>query len=216
MIGKIIKERRLHQGLTQEGLAAKLNVTPQAVSRWENEISYPDITLLPRISGALQISADELLEIGKSSEADARQEEAGGENLCQNDVDVIFGFKSCLDKANYGRKVLITDDSDFLRGVVAELLTSYGFEVSEVRGGKEALDRLSKENFDILLLDIAMPEMDGFEALEKIREAYPKLPVVMLSARSSASNVRRALTMGAAGFVAKPFNVEGLLEHIRQ
>ena len=61
MIGEMIKKRRGLMKLTQEELAAKLNVTPQAVSRWENEISMPDITLVPRIAEVLKVSCDDLL-----------------------------------------------------------------------------------------------------------------------------------------------------------
>ena len=60
-IGRIIKKRRVAMKLTQEELADKLNVTPQAVSRWENETSLPDITLVPKISVALDLSCDTLL-----------------------------------------------------------------------------------------------------------------------------------------------------------
>ena len=60
-IGAIIKKRRVAMKLTQEELAEKLNVTPQAVSRWENEISLPDITLVPRIADLLKMSCDDLL-----------------------------------------------------------------------------------------------------------------------------------------------------------
>lgn len=211
IIGEIIKRRRLSQNLTQERLAEMLNVTPQAVSRWENEISYPDITLLPRISGVLRISADELLGIRESPNAEPREGEAA---LCQNDVDKIFGYTQSQDE-NGGRRVLLVDDADFLRKVVCDMLTSQGYAISGAAGAEEALHKLEKESFDVVLLDIAMPQMDGFEALKKIKELLPRLPVIMLSARSSEANVRKALDMGAAGFVAKPFNPEGLLEHIK-
>lgn len=213
IIGKVIKECRQAKNLTQESLAEKLNVTPQAVSRWENEISYPDITLLPRISRVLGISADVLLGIkGDADEAacDVRKDMP----LCQNDVDMIFGYVSPQGKANNGKRVLAVDDVPFMRKVLSDILTSSGFVFFEAPGGKEALSMLKKERFDLVLLDINMPEMNGLEVLEKTKETYPELPVVMLSAVCDEETVRRALELGASGFVAKPFNAKDMVDRI--
>ena len=96
-IGTMIKKQRMEMGLTQEGLAERLNVTPQAVSRWENALSYPDTPLLPRISQVLQVSCDELL-LGKGDEADfvnsedqeQLEEQTKDIGLLQNDIDMLF------------------------------------------------------------------------------------------------------------------------------
>lgn len=213
IIGKIIKECRQVKNLTQEALAEKLNVTPQAVSRWENEISYPDIALVPRISRVLGISADVLLDV--KGEADAVS--CGDRKdipLCQNDVDMIFGYVSAQDEANKGKRVLAVDDVPFMRKMLSDILTSCGFVFFEASGGKEALSTLKKERFDVVLLDINMPEMDGLEVLEKIKRSYPELPVVMLSARCDEETVRRALELGASGFVAKPFQASAVVDRI--
>lgn len=217
IIGSIIKKRRVAMKLTQEELAAKLNVTPQAVSRWENEISLPDITLIPRISEVLNMSCDTLL---KSKEERSVNYALTGvvvdtaELLIQNDIDVIFGFQKTEDR-KHGKKILHADDSEFLRMMVKQILTDNGYEVISVKDGTECMEVLSKDSIDILLLDINMPGYNGFQVLEKVQKEYPRIPVLVLSAMADESTVQRTKQLGAKGFVAKPFGVEDLMEHIR-
>ena len=217
MIGAIIKKRRLALKLTQEDLASKLNVTPQAVSRWENEISLPDITLIPRISEVLNMSTDTLLK--SKEERSINYAQAGvvidtAELLIQNDIDRIFGFQKQED-CKMGVKVLHADDSEYLRTMVNQMLTSYGYEVLSAKDGKECMELIATTEVDILLLDINMPSGNGFQILEQMQKEYPQLPVLMLSAMADEPTVKRTKNLGAKGFVAKPFGVEDLLEHIR-
>lgn len=217
MIGAIIKKRRTAMKLTQEELAAKMNVTPQAVSRWENEISLPDITLIPRISEVLNMSCDTLLK--SKEERSINYAQAGvvidtAEILIQNDIDMIFGFQKMEDQKQ-GQRVLHADDSEFLRTMVNQILTANGYEVVEAKDGVACMELLSKEKIDILLLDINMPGYNGFQVLEEVQSEYPKLPVLMLSAMADEKVVQKTKRLGAKGFVAKPFGVEDLMEHIR-
>lgn len=216
-IGAIIKKRRMMMKLTQEEFAARLNVTPQAVSRWENEISLPDITLVPRIAELLKISCDDLLN-GKEP-CITHYALAGGilidasEVMIQNDIDVLFGY--CKENEKPDRRlVLHADDAEFLRNVVKDILNSQGYEVLQAKDGEECMDILEKETVDILLLDINMPG-NGLVILEKVKNAYPELPVLMLSAMADDKTVKKTLELGAAGFVAKPFGAEVLLEHLK-
>lgn len=216
IIGDIIKKRRIALKLTQEELAEKCNVTPQAVSRWENEISLPDITLVPRLSEVLKISCDTLL---KGNEpCITHYALAGGvmvdasEIMIQNDIDELFGYQKESEKPDH-RKVLHADDSEFLRNLVKDILSSQGYEGLQAKDGKECMEILSREKIDILLLDINMPG-NGLEILAKVKETYPELPVLMLSVMAGEKTVRKTLELGAAGFVAKPFAAEALLEHL--
>ncbi len=216
-IGAIIKKRRMMMKLTQEEFAARLNVTPQAVSRWENEISLPDITLVPRIADILNLSCDDLLR-GKEH-CITHYALAGGilidasEVMIQNDIDVLFGY--CTENENQElRRVLHADDAEFLRNMVKDILNSQEYEVLQAKNGEECMDILEKETVDILLLDINMPG-NGLVILEKVKKAYPELPVLMLSAMADDKTVKKTLELGAAGFVAKPFGAEVLLEHLK-
>ena len=220
-IGTIIKKQRMVMGLTQEGLAERLNVTPQAVSRWENALSYPDTPLLPRISQVLQISCDKLL-LSKGDVAIATDKEekepieAQMKDACllQNDIDMLFGFTADSKKSEACR-VLIVDDSDFLRMMVNQILSAKQYTVLEAKDGGECMDILAKERVDMLILDIHMPVMDGFEVLTKVRECYPHLPVVMLTAVCDAESVQKAKELGAVSYVIKPFSADVLLVHVR-
>lgn len=216
-IGAIIKKRRTVMKLTQEEFAGKLNVTPQAVSRWENEISLPDISLVPRIADILKLSCDDLLR-GKENRI-THYALAGGimidasEVLIQNDIDVLFGYSKENEKKDR-HLVLHADDADFLRNVVKDILSSQGYEVLQAKDGEECIDILLQNQVDILLLDINMPG-NGLVILEEVKKTYPDLPVLMLSAMADDQTVKKTLALGANGFVVKPFGAEDLIEHLK-
>lgn len=83
-----------------------------------------------------------------------------------------------------------------------------GFEIVLAGDGLEVLDALAREDFDLVLLDVLMPELDGFGTLEHIRKhpKWSKIPVVMLSALDDADTTARCITAGAEDYVPKPFN----------
>ena len=216
-IGAIIKKRRTVMKLTQEEFAGKLNVTPQAVSRWENEISLPDISLVPRIADILKLSCDDLLR--EKENRITHYALAGGimidasEVLIQNDIDVLFGYSKENEK-NDRHLVLHADDADFLRNVVKDILSSQGYEVLQAKDGEVCIDILSRNQVDILLLDINMPG-NGLVILEEVKKTYPDLPVLMLSAMADDQTVKKTLALGADGFVVKPFGAKDLIEHLK-
>lgn len=216
-IGAIIKKRRTVMKLTQEEFAGKLNVTPQAVSRWENEISLPDISLVPRIADILKLSCDDLLR--EKENRITHYALAGGimidasEVLIQNDIDVLFGYSKENEKKDR-HLVLHADDADFLRNVVKDILSSQGYEVLQAKDGEECIDILSRNQVDVLLLDINMPG-NGLVILEEVKKTYPDLPVLMLSAMADDQTVKKTLALGANGFVVKPFGAEDLIEHLK-
>ena len=215
-IGFIIKKRRVAMKLTQEELADKLNVTPQAVSRWENEVSLPDITLVPRISTILGLSCDTLLK-GKE-ERSIHYEQVGitvdtADVMIQNDIDALFGFCKTEEKGD-NHIILHADDSEFLRGIVKNIISAQGYDVIEAKDGVECMDILTKKKPDILLLDINMPGYNGLEVLEQVVKEYTDISVLMLSAVADSKTVKETLRLGAKGFVAKPFSEVDLLEHL--
>lgn len=213
-IGKTIRQRRQKRNMTQAELAALLNITPQAVSRWEMAISYPDIAMLPKLSEVLCVTADELLGIRPLSSGREAGEDGGGSVvLNQSQADSIFDYVPG-PVAGKGRRILIVDDSDYMRAALEDVLAQQGHTILQARNGQECLDVLRREAVEVCVLDIVMPVMDGITALGKIRASWPELRVVMLSALSQESNVRLALALGAAAFVVKPFQAQCLLERI--
>lgn len=235
-IGDIIRCERQKKNMTQAELAEKLNITPQAVSRWEMGISYPDIAMLPLLSEVLRVSTDELLGIippDKSLKAheghlgvradepesfapsgEGRESEESSDPLLnQSQADSIFDHVP-VPVSGEGKRVLVVDDADFMRMMLEDILTHHGHTVLQARDGQECLSMLLEETVDVCLLDINMPGMSGLEVLKRIKTGQPGLKVVMLSALSRESNVRLALQLGADAFVVKPFQSDCLVERI--
>ncbi|HET7556286.1 MAG TPA: response regulator transcription factor [Gaiellaceae bacterium] len=112
-----------------------------------------------------------------------------------------------------GASVLVVDDDADVRTLVCELLARAGYAVSEAPNGREALRLLSDERPDLIVLDVSMPELDGWETLERIRE-LSTVPVVMLSALGAELEKVRALRGGADDYVTKPFGRQELLARV--
>ncbi len=113
-------------------------------------------------------------------------------------------------------KVLIVDDSLFMRNHVARLLQDSGYETLQAANGLEALDNFCAQKPDIVIMDITMPHMNGLEALTRIRECNPEARVIIVTALSQKTVVSQALRLGAKDFLVKPFSPERLLAAIEK
>jgi DNA-binding response OmpR family regulator len=111
------------------------------------------------------------------------------------------------------RRVLVVDDDADIRGLLRELLHRQGFRVAEARDGQEALRTFFAERPDLVVLDIAMPGLDGWKTLERIRE-LSDTPVVMLTAKASELEKTRGLRAGADDYVTKPFGRQEFLARV--
>jgi DNA-binding response OmpR family regulator len=111
------------------------------------------------------------------------------------------------------QRVLVVDDDPDIRGLLRELLDRRGFAVTEARDGNEALRAFYAERPDLVLLDVAMPGLDGWKTLERIRE-LSDVPVVMLTARATELEKTRGLRAGADDYVTKPFGRQELLARV--
>jgi len=110
--------------------------------------------------------------------------------------------------------VLIVDDEPRMIKFIRLNLELEGYRVSEASNGLEALDKVRKELPDLVLLDVMMPEMDGFEALERIRE-ISNVPVIMLTVKAEEEDKVRGLELGADDYVTKPFSPRELSSRIK-
>ncbi|MCR5226045.1 MAG: response regulator transcription factor [Eubacterium sp.] len=104
-----------------------------------------------------------------------------------------------------GYKILIADDEAEIRSLLGLYLENEGYTVIEVKDGAEAVVKFKEEEPDMCVLDIMMPEMDGYQALKKIREGS-NVPIVFLSAKDADSEKILGLNLGADDYIAKPFN----------
>ncbi|MBF0272301.1 MAG: response regulator [Magnetococcales bacterium] len=104
--------------------------------------------------------------------------------------------------------VLIVDDDPEFRAIVAELLTKAGFTSSQVSSGGKALALLQHQSFDIILLDLVFPGMDGLETLREIRRLDEKVKVILVSAFITVENTVAAIKLGASDVLTKPFRLD--------
>ena len=111
-------------------------------------------------------------------------------------------------------KILVVDDDPQLRRVMRTSLTAHDYEVVDARTGEEAIERLGKEHPTLVVIDLNMPGMGGFETCRRIR-ACSEVPIIVLSVRASADDKIAALDLGADDYVTKPFLPEELLARIR-
>jgi two-component system, chemotaxis family, chemotaxis protein CheY len=114
------------------------------------------------------------------------------------------------------KTVLVVDDSGFARRMLRQMLEEGGFHVEEAKGGSEAMEKYKLTKPDVVLLDIVMGEMGGFEVLEKLRQIDPHAAVLMATADIQKMTKDEALGAGAAGLVNKPFKPEEVLGEVRR
>ena len=112
-------------------------------------------------------------------------------------------------------KVLIIDDERPIRNSLKEILEYEKLKVSEATNGIEGLEAIKKSDFDLILCDIKMPEMDGIELLSKIQELKPEIPVIMISGHGNVETAVDSLKKGAYDFIEKPIDLNRLLVTVR-
>jgi DNA-binding response OmpR family regulator len=116
------------------------------------------------------------------------------------------------------KKILIVEDDAFLQGLEAAKLKKSGYAIASARNGAEAMARASEPGIDLVLLDLMLPDVDGFEVLKEIKEnkALQHLPVIVFSNLSGEDDINRAKKLGAVDFMIKSnFTLDELVEHIK-
>ena len=115
------------------------------------------------------------------------------------------------------KNILISDDAAFMRMMIKDILTKNGFNVvGEAENGLVAVDKYKELQPDLVLMDITMPEMDGIQALKKIREFDSAAKVVMYSAMGQQAMVIEAIQSGAKDFIVKPFQADRVIEAVNK
>lgn len=113
-----------------------------------------------------------------------------------------------------GIHILVTDDEERIRRLVKDYLNIEGYFVEEAVNGKEAVEKSCSKKYDVIILDIMMPEMGGYEACEKIRKTS-QVPIIILTAKNEEEDYIRGFQAGADDYVAKPFSTKVLVERIK-
>ncbi|MFC1889016.1 response regulator [Thermodesulfobacteriota bacterium] len=116
------------------------------------------------------------------------------------------------------KKILVVDDDELVLIAVEELLGSGNHEVTTAPGGKEALEAVGAGRFDLVMLDVIMPEMDGYTLCKEIRsrEEYAEVPIIFLTAKSAEEDRKRGEEVGASLYLPKPISPQRLMELVEQ
>ena len=117
-------------------------------------------------------------------------------------------------KTNQGKTILVVDDEPRIIEAVSMNLELEGYQVSAARNGYEALQKLTEDLPDLIILDVMMPEIDGFETLRKIREVST-VPVIMLTVKGEEIDKVKGLDLGADDYVTKPFSPKELVSRVK-
>ena len=115
------------------------------------------------------------------------------------------------------KNILICDDAAFMRMMIKDILTKNGYNVvGEAENGAKAVEKYQETKPDLVLMDITMPEMDGIQALKKIKSMDPNASVVMCSAMGQQAMVIESIQSGARDFIVKPFQADRVLEAVKK
>jgi DNA-binding response OmpR family regulator len=112
-------------------------------------------------------------------------------------------------------RLLLVDDEESYVNVLSKRMTKRNFEVSSALSGAQAIRILRKQDFDAVVLDLKMEDMDGIEVLKILKTMAPELPVIMLTGHGSETAAREGITFGAFDYLTKPCDLDELIEKIR-
>ncbi len=114
------------------------------------------------------------------------------------------------------KKILVVDDEELILGTLCDDLEISGYDVTPARSGEEALIKLKKERYDLILTDLMMKEVDGVQVLNEAKRIDPETSVIILTGYSNSPLTEDAINLGADGFLLKPCEIEELLSLISQ
>lgn len=115
----------------------------------------------------------------------------------------------------FQEKILVVDDEPGIRDLICDALNMSNFKTYQSPDGLSALSSIRRDRFDLLILDINMPKLDGFSLLEKIRNEGSETPAILLSARGERLDINQGLKIGADDYMTKPFSIEELVLRVR-
>lgn len=116
---------------------------------------------------------------------------------------------------NTDYKLLLVEDDEALRFIVKDNLEQHQYKVEVAEDGQKAIDLFHSQDFDLIILDVMLPKIDGFQVAKTIRKANEQVPIIFLTARSMTEDKINALTIGGDDYIPKPFSMEELLLKIK-
>lgn len=116
---------------------------------------------------------------------------------------------------NVDAKILLVDDEEEFCDILSERLGNRGMKVNTANSGEDAVARVEDQNFDAIIVDLAMPGIDGLETLRQIKEKRPDLEIIMLTGHATVQNSIEAMKLGAEDLLEKPVDLDTLMEKIK-
>jgi len=113
-------------------------------------------------------------------------------------------------------RILVVDDDESIRKVLATILEEKGYIVDTVENGKEAIEKSHANFYNLALIDIRLPDMEGTKLLTSMKETTPKMVKIIITGYPSLENAMEAVNKGADAYILKPFNMDGVLNKIRE
>ena len=111
------------------------------------------------------------------------------------------------------KTILVVDDENDIRYSLKTLLTGKGYEVEEAEDGRVALDKMSSRDFDLVVLDLLMPNMSGYEVVQELsREFMERTPIILLTAKGEDKDIMKGYSMGATYYISKPFTNQRVVD----
>lgn len=222
-LGTVEKIQRIHFTIKDTGIGMKKSFSKKLFKKLFKKFSQEDkstarkyggtglgITLTYELIQLMHGSIDITSEKGKGTQIDIELSLPLGEERLMTKRNNLYNYAS-LDGIN----VLLVEDNKINRLVVSNTLSQYDISITEAKNGKEAIKYLKKKNFDLILMDLQMPVMDGFSATKIIREELGiKTPIIALSATAFKNEIDRCLDAGMDDFITKPFEERFLLSSL--
>ncbi len=275
-LGSYIRSLRIKNGMTQQALAEKIHVTDKAVSKWERDLSYPDIRIFPQLADILGVTVSDLIRASEGGSSEELLKQYEGISDLRAPLHIILGCADLLDSykedeekfdryldairvsgeyllsvmnrmvsdsANTdvslekmlqnldnksiaknlsydfkGKKILIAEDIKVNQEIAKELLKPTGAELEFADNGRDCLELVEKNPagyYDLVLMDIIMPFMNGIEATRKIRSLSDKrkaaVPIIAMTANAEDRDRIAAFEAGMNAFAEKPVMIDKLL-----
>lgn len=120
-----------------------------------------------------------------------------------------------MENKLHAQVLLVDDEEEFLK-TLSQRLEMRGLKVTGATRGEEAVDLADKQTFDAIVIDLAMPGMDGLETLKRIKESHPEAEIIMLSGQGTVKTSIEAMKLGAEDFLEKPVDMQELLKKIKE
>src|SRR6185295_5236345 len=114
------------------------------------------------------------------------------------------------------KSILVADDDASIRSLLRQLLTDEGYSITEAATGTEVVSQVSESSPDLVIMDVRMPELDGIEALPKVKQASPKTSVLIMTAFGSSNAAIKAMELGAFDYITKPFELDKISHTVKR